>query len=184
MDAGDYQSFTDFIGEPDRLIRDIRPVKSLLARLKRQHRKDAVHPSDMLPLLVVGSAETFFKFVANEPRIKPFHLHLLICGLEKGHIMKHAEALFGERVDHGPVRPVHLMRVKKTSQDFAATLTYCLKQPFKKEVFINDDTRNGRQVWGKPKELAEIACNFGSISLSDRLILVGIRYENGRFRMA
>lgn len=179
MKAGDVTPLAEHVGEPGSSVGNLQVIKSLLQWFRRHARKELDSP----PLIVFGSIETQLNVVGNVPEDKPFHIHFLITGIDKDEIKRELRRRFGARIPGGPRIPVKIIVVVREPEDFATVITYCYKQPFQKRVFVNEETKRGRQVWAKPPELAELALNMGSAPLRDRMFMVGIRFVNGKLRL-
>ena len=156
---------------------EIRAIKAFKQQLKRIHAKRNSLNEQKDALRVIGSIETQYDQVSNRPNGKPFHIHLLISGLNKDDIRDCAEAFLKENSENSRGRKIDIRSVKSGFDDFAQVLTYCMKQPFQKKVFVNEKTTNPRRVWAKPSELAELAANISKIPVNGRLILIGFRYN-------
>jgi hypothetical protein len=146
----------------------------LIENFKRQLRRK-VGPD----LIVIGSIETEYRLLDNEPRGKPFHLHLMISGTSEETIKKAARTCFP--ADPAVVESVRADPVLGNVEDFLWALSYAFKQPFWKKSKRRGMTKAPRQ-WPKPAELAELVSNLGVHGWTGRLILVGIRFEGGEFR--
>lgn len=163
MKPGDASSFGD--------LRDHHPIENFTTQLKRLGGEG---------LILVGSIETDYQVVANQPVGKPFHLHCLISGRSEEQILSAAHTCFD--LDQRAVQAVKTETVKPTIDDFLSAASYAFKQPFWKKSRPSPQATARRQ-WPKPAELAELIGNMGVHGWGGRLILVGVRNDNGKFRV-
>lgn len=147
----------------------------LIGNLKRQLRRTAEGH-----LIVIGSIETQYSVVDNVPRGKPFHLHLMISGASAQTISSAVATCLPP--DPKVVQSVRIRRDGPTVEDLLRALSYAFKQPFWKKSKREGMTIPRRQS-PKPAELAELIANLGVHGWGGRLILVGVRFEGGAFRL-
>lgn len=152
-------------------LRDHHPIENFATQLKRLGGEG---------LILIGSIETDYQVVANQPVGKPFHLHCLITGRSEEQILGAAQTCFN--LDQRVVQPVKRLLVGPTIADFLYAASYAFKQPFWKKSRPSPRAVAQRQ-WPKPAELAELIGNMGVHGWGGRLILVGVRNDNGRFRV-
>lgn len=180
FDRRDWYFVTIFVGGWTKAPGDMMPFGKLrdhrlIENLKRQLRRTAEGP-----LIVIGSIETQYSVVDNVPRGKPFHLHLMISGASARMISGAVATCLPP--DPKVVQSVRIRRVGPTIEDLLRALTYAFKQPFWKKSKREGMTIARRQ-WPKPAELAELIANLGVHGWAGRLILVGVRFEGGAFRL-
>jgi hypothetical protein len=152
-------------------LRDHHLVENLRTKLRRMAIPD---------LLVFGSIETVYNTVGNVPCGKPFHLHLMIAGLTKVQIEEAVRATIPLSDD--PV-PLDIVPVPATYPDFARAASYAFKQPVQKRSKRDGEDRRGKLRWPQAAELRELLSNLGVHGWTERLILMGIRCDGGRFRL-
>jgi hypothetical protein len=180
MQSGDFSRFAGSANAGNRCLTDIKEINNLTTRLRRANMLEKAKNPSCPPLLFIGSLETVYRTVNNVPDGKPFHLHLIISGVSAERVKKIAEALFGKQRKVGQHFPIHLDEVEHTPEGFVRVLTYCAAQPFVKEAYINSESKTGRMQMPKSNEIAELASNFGPLTMSGRLILVGLRVAGGK----
>ncbi|MER9444913.1 hypothetical protein NKI79_26750 [Mesorhizobium sp. M0340] len=131
-------------------------------------------------LLIFGSIETVYTTVANAPAGKPFHIHLMILGASEAEITEAVNASIS--LDLTVPIPLLVDPVPPTAEDFFRVASYAFKQPLakKSKASVDDD---GRRQSLKPAERRELIQNYGIHDWRERLILLGIRCENGPFRL-
>lgn len=147
----------------------------LIENLKRQLRRTAEGD-----LVVIGSIETEYQTVDNEPRGKPFHLHLMITGATAQTIKKAVRTSLP--LDRAVGQAFQSKAVPARPKDILSCLGYVLKQPFWKKSKSEKMTKAARQ-WPRPVELAELIGNIGVHGWSGRLILIGLDFRGGEFRL-
>lgn len=161
---GDYSVFENL-----RTHKDIKNLKQRIHRLKKPN------------TLVFGSIETLFKTVNNNPTGKPFHLHLMVSGVDEQNLERCIRAALP--VDRCAAFPIITKVVKSTSSDFIQSASYAFKLPFWKRSYIDFNDANGKKQFPKPAELAELIANLGAHAVSERLILLGMRFHSGKFKL-
>lgn len=152
-------------------LRDQPCIKNFLTKLRRMRIPN---------LLVFGSIETIYVTVNNVPTPKPFHLHLMISGATEEEIAAAIAATI--EVDSDDVSPVDIEPVPPTDDDFFQAASYVFKQPLWKKSKASPDDRGRRQTL-KAGERRELISNLGVHGWIGRLILLGIRCDNGVFRL-
>jgi len=162
---GDYSSFGP--------LRDHPSIKALLGKLRRR--------ADGNILIVFGSIETVYRVVENVPAGKPFHLHLMISGLKKRVIKEAVKATFD--LDSKVAIPLFIDPVGNGENDFVKAASYAFKQPYWKASYRNADDRHSKRQLPKSNQLAELIGNEGAHPWNGRLIILGIRFDQGTFRM-
>ena len=182
MQSADFRRFTEFTNAGPKGLKDIKEVNNLIMRLRRANAERMASDPSTPALLVIGSLETVFRTVDNKPDGKPFHLHLIISGVGSSKVEEIADALFGKERKVGLHFPFDLKKVEPTPEDLVSVLTYCVAQPFVKESYINRQSMTGRMQMPKSAEIAELASNLGPLTMSERLILVGLRVANGKLQ--
>ncbi|MER8661289.1 hypothetical protein NKH34_09120 [Mesorhizobium sp. M1148] len=130
-------------------------------------------------LVVFGSIETVYNTVANIPTGKPFHLHLMVSGASEVKIDTAVKATIPLSDD---IVPLDIRPVSPTDADFFEAASYAFKQPLLKRSKIREGDRGALQ---RPNaaERCELISNLGMHGWQGRLILLGIRCDNGQFRL-
>lgn len=164
MKAGDFSPFGS--------LRDHKSIKNLKQHIRRLNKPNT---------LLFGSIETVFKTIANEPYGKPFHLHLMISGVDKATITACIRKAIN--VDKQVAVPIKVQKVKSTSLDFHKTASYAFKLPFWKKSYLQLDSSSSRKQFPKQSELSELISNLGMHTPSDRLIMMGMRFHGRRFKL-
>ena len=162
--VGDYTPFGP--------LREHPAIKAYLGRLRRQGHAD---------LVLFGSIETVFKTVANKAVGKPFHLHFMISGASKADINEAVRSTF--KLDRSTRRALDVERVDPGRVNFVRAASYVFKQPYWKKSHRTFKSRDGWRQFPKPNELAELISNLGAHPWNGRLIMVGMRFDQGVFRM-
>lgn len=153
-------------------LRDNKTIKNLKQRIRRLNQPNT---------LVFGSIETVFKTISNTPAGKPFHLHLMVSGIDKTAL----EACIRKalNVDSSVAIPLLIKEVKKTTSDFARVASYTFKQPLWKKSYSGLNDVHGKKQYPKTREMAELIANMGAHASSERLILMGLRFHGGTFQI-
>ncbi|MBZ9795597.1 conjugal transfer protein TraG N-terminal domain-containing protein [Mesorhizobium sp. ES1-4] len=152
-------------------LRDQPCIYALMAKFRRMKIDD---------LLIFGSLETVYVTVDNVPAGKPFHIHLMVSGASEAEITKAVNTSI--TLDFSVPRPLRVDPVLPTDKDFFRCASYAFKQPLAKKSKASMDDDGVRQLL-KPAERREIILNYGVHGWRDRLILLGIRCDNGPFRL-
>ncbi|MDX8540115.1 hypothetical protein RFM23_21070 [Mesorhizobium abyssinicae] len=152
-------------------LRNQRPVLALMAKFRRMGINN---------LLIFGSIETVYTTVSNVPAGKPFHLHLMISGASEEEISEAVNTSL--RLDMKVPRPYEIQSVLMTEEDFFRAASYAFKQPLAKKSKASPDDYGVRQFLN-PAERRELIRNYGVHGWRGRLILFGMRCENGPFRL-
>lgn len=167
-------------------LKDRPEILRLIQILRRAYIAQSKKLTPLPPFFSIGSIETVYNLVGNRPTGKPFHLHFLVSAtLSDDVIEKAAERCFriaGAAKWQSP-DAVFIDLVKPGWENFARVLTYCVKQPFRRKSRRDAADRFGMQQKLKSNELAELANNLGPHGCTGRVILAGLRYEGGKFRM-
>lgn len=170
-DPGDAEPFDDLKNHPI--------IANFLQRLRRLHHKE----SGADPLLLIGAMEASFRTIANVPARRTLHAHFMISG-PSGNQIRAATSFINNTPSSSDssLFPVDTRPVGNTREDFILAMSYAVKQPILKLSFPNAQSRSGRQQIPKPAEIFELCSNFGlKRGCTDRLALIGIRYQNSRF---
>lgn len=162
-------------------ILDTPEIKNMIATLRRRH-----HSSDDAtgsPFICVGSVESSIKTINNVYQPKSFHVHLMVSGLAEEVINDVAARYFSVYRTPSLVNPYWTEAVIPGWDDFASAMTYAYKQPYIKKSFANARSVKPAVQKPKPAELLEMASILGPHRCTDRLLLVGMKFENGTFRL-
>jgi hypothetical protein len=181
ISAGDYGSLL-----PERPIGPLAilgapEIKNTIATLRRRHH--ASNAADHSPFVCVGSVESSIKTVANLSQPKAFHVHLMVSGLTEEAVNDVAEQYFRKYRTPTLANPYYTEAVGPGWENFTAAMTYAYKQPYIKKSFINIRSIKAEPQKPKPSELLEMASNLGFHRCTDRLLLVGLKYENEMFKL-
>ncbi|MER8639326.1 hypothetical protein [Mesorhizobium sp. M1365] len=130
-------------------------------------------------LVIFGSIETVYNTVANVPAGKPFHLHLMISGASEVEIETAVKATIPPSDD---IVPLDIISVPPTDADFFELASYAFKQSLLKRSKIQEADRGAMQPLNAA-ERRELIGNLGVHGWQQRLILLGIRCDNGPFRL-
>ena len=151
-------------------LREHPYIRAFIGRLRRQE-------GDVLR--VFGSIETVYKTVDNRPVGKPFHLHLLVSGRVREQIDWAAKQSFP--LATSVAVPLRIEEVGTGPDDVLNVAGYAFKQPYWKRSYPSLDVHHSRKQLPKLPELAELVGNLGAHPWNGRLVLTGIRLEQGRF---
>lgn len=178
IDPGDSRAFGKLKDRPE--------ILRFLQIIRRSYMIEAQRHSTLSPLLLIGSLETVYNLVANRPTGKPFHLHFLVPAILSDDVIQEAAARCfrnGRTSKWEISTAVDIQPVKPGFESFRRVLSYCVKQPLRRKSRHNQADRFGKQQKLKSNELAELANNLGPHGCTGRLILAGLRYEGGHFRL-
>jgi hypothetical protein len=180
--AGNFKRIRHIIG--GKPINTLPGIRALKERLRRAHKTLG---NKNPPLIVIGSIEAPLRIEGNVPKHKAVHFHLLISGLPEGVIEKCAKGAFevvNKKSGFIDSRIVHTTPVKEHWDNFYRSLNYSVSQPYIVENAMNEKTGKAIMIRPQPNHLAELASNWGPLSITDRLILIGVRLEKNGFRFS
>ena len=153
-------------------LRDRSEIKAFAGRLRRV---------SLGTLVLLGSVEVVFKTVANRPVGKVFHAHFVVSGVTKSQISDAARNSFKPDLD--APRPFDIQPVGHEQSDFVRVASYSFAQPYWKTAYVDEGSRRGISQFPKTNELAELIGNLGPHPWNGRLIMIGMRFDRGTFRL-